>query len=237
MKNSLAWTALLSVLFAACTIRDKQPVAPPCVREPYDSALRLIRQGEALLKDGDMVVRTGTELSSQFIREFNRQDKRYSHAGLVFHRDGHPFVYHIVPEAENPEGRLKADSFLRFCNPRRTAGFGIYRFDMTEAEIGSLKQQVEGWLAKGVRFDSAFNFNNDELMYCSELVSKGVSRATAGRIAFSSTTPTEKEASFFGKQLHLSPAYTRSLKIMAIDNLFLHPHCRSIEHYAFSPQP
>ena len=85
------------------------------VIDPYS----MISDGQTLLKEGDLVARLNRDASSQFIRNLNRHDKNYSHSGIVIYENGYPFIYHMVMGDENPDGKLKKDSLIRFCNPRK----------------------------------------------------------------------------------------------------------------------
>jgi hypothetical protein len=223
---------LLSLL--SCTIRDKQPESQPVPPSPYTAFYNQIEEGEALLKEGDLIVRNGQELSSQLIRNFNRTDKSYSHSGLIFFKGGYPFVYHIVAGDENPNLKIRIDSLKSFCNPRKNFGFGIYRYNIDSDETYRLKQLVESWINQGVSFDSTFNLKTDDKMYCSEMIQKGLAKATNNRIIIATVKPTKAEAQFASTQLPLSVSYISQLNLVPIDNLYLNPACRLIRHFGFN---
>src|SRR6476620_4928076 len=103
----------ISLLFYSCTIRDKQPDSALKV-DAYANAYGMIKTGEDLLQDGDLVVRSGMEFSSQFIKQFNRRDKSWSHSGIVFFENNQPFVYHMLTGDENPDQKLRNDSLITF---------------------------------------------------------------------------------------------------------------------------
>lgn len=198
-------------------------------RDPY----RMINEGKRLIEDGDLVVRLNTDASSQYLKNFNRHDKKYSHAGIVFFENGHPYIYHIVNGEENPDGKLKRDSLTRFCDPRKNFAFGIFRFKMNASEIKTMSTLIHHWYNEGVRFDSTFNLKTDDRMYCSEMISKALARATNKRIRMQTTTPTIREATFFSVYMHLPYSYTSKLEIVAIDNLYTNPYCRSVREYNY----
>jgi hypothetical protein len=230
-------TGLIILAFiTSCTIRDqKAPPLPPA--NPYATAQAYINEGVQLAKNGDLVVRSGQEFSSQFIKQFNRHDKTYSHSGIVFYENGYPFVYHIVTGDESPDGTMRRDSLSRFCNPRKNFGFAIYRYDLNEPETRNFQEEVKGWYKKKVRFDSSFNMKTDDRMYCSEMIKKSLAAATGNRIDIATTSTTPEEAKFFSAHLHLDSAYLSKLGIVALDNLYLNPHCRLIKKFDFNLQP
>jgi hypothetical protein len=200
----------------------------------YALATKMIQQGEMLLKEGDLVVRMNQDPSSQFIKHFNRKDKSYSHSGIVLFENNYPYVYHIVSDDENPDGRLRKDSLSIYSNPRKNFGYGIYRYRMNAQEIKKLKQIIYKSYSQGIRFDSAFDLKTDNRMYCSEMIKKSIAKATDLRIKMETTRLTKREALIMSSQLHLPFSYVKSLELVAIDNLYTNPYCRLIQRFDFN---
>ena len=196
-------------------------------------AYRMINEGQALLQEGDLVVRLNQDPSSQFIKNFNRQDKSYSHSGIVLFENGFPYVYHIVNGNENPDQKLRKDSLLRFCNPRKNFSYGIYRYKIDATEKKKLKEIIHSWYTAGVRFDSSFNLKTDDRMYCSEMIKKGLARATNNRINIETTQLTILEATALSSHIHLPISSVKKLQIIAIDNLYRNANCTSIRKFNF----
>lgn len=199
----------------------------------YINPYEMIAEGKDLLREGDLVVRLNIEPSSEAIRQFNRFDKSYSHAGIVLFDDGIPFVYHIVNGCENPDEKLRRDSLSRFCDPRRNLAFGIYRYDLTASEILNLKAIIHKWYRVGVKFDYRFDLKTNDKMYCSEMVSKALAATTHNRILVETTKPTAIEARFFSAYAHLPYPYTSKLRIVAIDNLYQRQSCYLVKKYNY----
>jgi hypothetical protein len=120
--------------------------------------------------DGDVIFQTS--LSSQSIAIQHATNSRFSHMGLIFLRDGEPFV-------------LEASATVRYTPLekwiRRGAG---HRYELkrlrdastllTPANILKLRKTAEGFL--GRPYDLTFDWSDDR-MYCSELVWKSYDRA------------------------------------------------------------
>jgi hypothetical protein len=193
----------------------------------------MIEDGYSLLKEGDLVVRMNRDPSSQFIKYFNQKDKSFSHSGIVLFDHGYPYVYHIINGEENPDQKIRKDSLKQFCSPRRNAGFGIYRYNMSAGEISKLKDIIHEWYAKGLRFDSLFSLKSDDRMYCSEMISKAVTIATGNRIVIAPIQLTMVEASFLTAYSHLPISYTTGLPIIPIDALYVNPNCRLVNKYDY----
>lgn len=193
----------------------------------------MIEDGQTRLKEGDLVVRMNRDPSSRFIKYFNHKDKNYSHSGIVLFEHGYPYVYHIIDGEENPDQKMRRDSLSHFCNPRKNVGYGIYRYDMSVAEIYKLKDIVHDWYGKGLRFDSAFSLATDDKMYCSEMISKAVTEATGKRIFIEPVRLNMAEAGFLTAYTHLPISYTNGLAIIPIDALYVNPFCHLIKKYVY----
>lgn len=191
----------------------------------------MIAQGQSLLRDGDLVVRLNRDPTSQFIKNFNRHDKSFSHSGIVLFQNGRPYVFHMISGGENPNGKMKKDVLEGFCNPRRNRAYAIFRYDMNTCEMGKLKGIIYKWYTEGLRFDSAFNLRSDDKMYCAEMISKALSQATNKRISIEATQLTKKEVKLFSVYSHKCFSDTSKLQIIAIDNLYVNRYCREVKRF------
>ena len=205
-------------------------------RTVRDNPYEMIRDGQSLVKDGDLILRLSHDPMSRYIKEFNRHDKSYSHAGIVLFENGCPYVYDIVNGEENPGECIRRDSLGRFASPRKNSAYGIFRYQLKEDELKRLHEIIQDWISKKVRFDHAFDFRTDDRMYCSEMISKAIAEATRGRIAFERTRFTDTEAGLFAAYCHLSPDYTGKLEIIPIDALYTNRYCHAIKRYDFQKQ-
>jgi len=199
----------------------------------YRGAEQLMGQAKVLLQDGDLVVRLHADPTSRFIQHFNRTDKNYSHAGMVLMENGHPVIYHIVNDNEIPDEKMRKDPVEKFCDPRKILSFGVFRYNLDSAELKRLKKIIHLWYGKGIRFDPTFNYNTNDKMYCSEMISKALKQATGGRILIGKTHLTTTEANLFSGYTGLPSSYTKKLSIVAIDNLYVNKFCELVEHYHY----
>jgi hypothetical protein len=227
---------VVALLFTSCTIKDKKPGTVPVVIDAYAPFYNQIREGKTLLKDGDLVVRSGNDITSQLIKNFNKKDKNYSHGGIVFFNGDEPMVYHILAGGENPDAKMVADSLEKFCYPRQNNGFAIYRYTMDASEIDAFKSAVINWYNQGVRFDSTFNLKSDDKMYCSEMIKKGLAKATKNRIIIATSKPSKAEVLLGATRLPLSVEYMSKLDLVPMDNLYMNPHSRLVQRFDFNPQ-
>jgi hypothetical protein len=221
--------AVSPFIFPAHTNSSVTPTEPKAVNK----AFAMIEKGESLLQEGDLVLRLNHDPTSQFIKYFNRNDKSYSHAGIVLFENGYPYVYHIVNGDENPNEQIRRDSLLRFTHPRKNFGFGIYRYKIDAAEVRKLKEVIHSWQKEKVQFDHSFNLNTNDRMYCSEMISKALARATGQRIEIATTQPTAIEAAALSSHGHLPMAVAKKLKMIAIDNLYMNAYCMPVFRFRY----
>ena len=229
MKVSL----LIPFLFLASSVAEKKEAQCFVKDTLISNAASMIKDGEHLVKNGDIVMRNNNAITSSFIRNFNRLDKSYSHVGIVFIENGYPFVYHMIPGEENPEGAMKRDSLKNFCDGTTNSAYGIYRYDLNSRELQRLKLQVLYWYTQQIKFDGQFSLSTDSVMYCSEMVKKAVERATKNRIKISLTKPGWIEAQVFAREAHIPIDAAKNLKLVALDDLYLNAHCQVVKRFKF----
>jgi hypothetical protein len=147
--KSLILILIVFFSFCSCINEANKHTSAIVTSNNYIDPFRMISEGQALLKDGDLVVRLNQDPCSQIIKNFNRRDKSYSHAGIVLYENGYPYVYHIVNGPENPDGKLKMDSLSHFCNPRKNIAFGIFRYEIKVNEVKNLISLIHNGMQKG----------------------------------------------------------------------------------------
>jgi hypothetical protein len=212
---------------------DHYQYTTPTIANRYAPFYKMIAQGEKQLQEGDLVLRINQDPSSQFIKNFNRKDKRYSHSGIVVYEEGYPYIFHMVSGDENPHARLKKDSLKNYCNPRKNDGYAVYRYRLQWQETEALKECIKNWYAQGLRFDSLFNLATNDHMYCSEMVKKALAKATANRIQITETPIKKWEALTLSHYLKLPLSYTKKLRLIAIDDLYINDYCSLVSRFDF----
>lgn len=114
------------------------------------------------LKDGDIVLQTSRSSQSEAIRLATRS--KWTHLGILFHRNGVAYVY----EARGPVGYRTLSAFL-------SSGVGgkymvrRYRKPLSTADLERLRAAGEALM--GRPYDLYFEWD-DSRIYCSELVWK-----------------------------------------------------------------
>ena len=176
------------------------------IRLKDERAFASIDKMRPLIEQGDMILRTGSDFTSESLRQLSSTDKTYSHCGIASIEHDSVFVYHALGGEWNPDEKLRRDPLVLFCNPEENRGFGVFRFTFSPSQKNALDSVVRSWYKKGVTFDMDFNLATDDKLYCAEFVSKAISAATARQITFATTR-------------------INAFEFVAVDNLFLNPHC------------
>lgn len=149
-------------------------------REPivYQENIRTIDSGIRMLQTGDIVLRTGKDITSYLLAQVNPKEKVYSHCGIVSVEDGYPFVYHSIGGEDNPNQQLKRDSAAFWFSPRNNLGFAIVRYNLTDSGRKSLLRIARQMYLEGRIFDMDFDLKSEYRLYCTEFVCKALWRAT-----------------------------------------------------------
>lgn len=141
---------------------------------------RQIDSVKSFINSGDIIFRNGTDEVSRAARSMNRKDTSFSHCGFVYKENDSFFVYHAIGGIYNPDQKLKREQLESFCNPAENDAVGIYRFTLNKEEEEKLNKIVKSYFKAGLKFDLFFNFQSDDVMYCSEFVFKSLNQSKKG---------------------------------------------------------
>jgi len=122
------------------------------------------------LQDGDIVFQETNSSQGRAIKAAT--DSRWTHVGMVFHRNGEPMVI----EAVQP---VRITSLSRFI-ARNPSSFYAMRLKDSSKHINSrsiTKARIYGNKQLGKNYDLKFRWSDDKI-YCSELVWKVYKEAT-----------------------------------------------------------
>jgi len=122
------------------------------------------------LRDGDIIFHTSHSAQSVAIQ--HATGSRYSHMGLVIHRDGKPFVL----EASATVRRTPLDAWIA----RGVGGHFVVKRIRDATRLltpeGLARLREEALRFEGLPYDLTFEWSDDRI-YCSELVWKAYHRA------------------------------------------------------------
>ena len=208
----IRWLCCLFVFIAACknTPAYKQlklsAIDSAAIKLKNERAYATIEKVKPMIQQGDMILRTGIDFTSESLRKLSFTDKTYSHCGIASIENDTVFVYHALGGEWNRNEKLRKDPLELFCNPYENRGFGIFTFNINAHQINKLDSIVKSWYKKGLMFDMKFDLSTDDKMYCAEFVSKAISTAT-------------------NKQISFSTSKINNFEFVAVDNLLLNRNC------------
>ncbi len=179
-----------------------------------DEDFKAISQAKQYVNQGDLILRTGRDFTSDMMRRTSKTDGTYSHCGIASFENDTLFVYHAIGGEWNRNQKLRRDPFELFCNPYENKGFGIFRYNLNRIDQKKVFTLIRKYYNDGVMFDMGFDLGTNDRMYCSEFVYKTIERAT-------------------GYRVKLPVDSFNSKKFVAIDNLFINPFCKQIKRVEF----
>jgi hypothetical protein len=118
----------------------------------------------SFLKDGDIIFRLGDSPWSAWLKRLSPNDKKFSHLGIVRIRNDIVSVIHS--DGLNTEGKdyVNEEPLKKFLE--HAISVGIYRLKTIEGEkISDMALEY-----KGHPFDWKFDMNEEENLYCTELL-------------------------------------------------------------------
>lgn len=119
----------------------------------------------SLLRNGDIILRSGIGFWSGLFRSSNTTDKRFSHVGIVrIRQDGSIRVIHAEGDDISGKGKVFEDTLEHFVGESDKIGLGRLR-------LGEPDRFVEYAMTfLGRPFDWKFDKSDDSSIYCTELV-------------------------------------------------------------------
>lgn len=238
MISALKKNLLLLLLMAYITAcENPSPPIDPTVSENQ----RIHRANDSMLLDirktiqtGDLLLRTGTDFSSEQIRDLCKTDKTYSHGGIAVVEKDSIFIYSIEPDYQNIHDKVRKESLDSFCNPTKNYGIGIARYNLSEEEKSGFIHYLEEQYQKKVSFDMLFSLETDDKMYCSEMIKKGLAKSTNNRIVIQTDRLDDRSKyRIIKRYFKIEEKRFANMKVVMVDRLFLNSNCTIIKKYLF----
>lgn len=127
---------------------------------------------------GDIVVRMGTDLTSLLISQLNPTESDFSHCGIISIENDSIWVYHAIGGELNPDRTMLKESLYQFAAPENSCRLGIFSPQITLPQKQSLIRLVQTQYKNKLPFDMEFDLETDDKQYCTEMVTKNISKAT-----------------------------------------------------------
>lgn len=226
------------IILYACSGSDEDQKATPVPEVELNKRWQIIHAARDSIREGDLVVRCGNDYTSLTLKDFSQQDKSYSHSGIAIKIDSGIYIFHNMAGDLNPKEIMRRDPIDSFLTPVNNVAFGVYRYDMTVAEREELNTIVQQHFLNKLQFDMNFDLESDDKMYCVEMIAKSIEQATDQRIQFAKSMVNDELRNKYlkmalQKKVLPSPKAADQREYLAIDNLYINPHCRQIIKHVF----
>jgi hypothetical protein len=235
------WIYGFVLLAAACRIssnkdepQDDAHLGIKNATERKEANFAKVHEMKALVQDGDLILRTGTDFASEQVKGFNKKDQTYSHGGIAVRDSGDVYIYHVEPDFFHINNKVRKEKLDSFCSPVKNLGVAHARYNMDSAEIKAFLQYLDKQYRNKIPFDMGFQLRSNDSMYCSEMIRKGLMAATKGRITIE-TTKFDDPNKFRVIRQHLKwkDEDFAGRDFVPVDHLYLHPACTVIRRYVF----
>jgi uncharacterized protein YxeA len=118
------------------------------------------------VKNGDLILRRGKSVES-FIVYVANQKADYTHIGIIKIEQNITYVIHIVPDLPNI---VKKEVINEFCSTENSSKYTILRSTFSEQTNNAIADKANSYFKNKIQFDNNYDLNNEEQMYCTELV-------------------------------------------------------------------
>lgn len=173
-----------------------------------------------------LVTRSDNDFESLTLQNFNQRERSFSHSGIAFKEGDTFFIYHSMAGTENPTGACRRDPFDSFVSPVQKTGFGLFKYDLSAQETNKFHQLLQEHYASQMPFDMSFDLNTDDSLYCSEMISKDLGKASGGRVQIPVSVINNFHPKIIGYKYN--SRFYKTFRYVGIDDLYLNPFCKEI---------
>ncbi|HOO86386.1 MAG TPA: LmeA family phospholipid-binding protein [Synergistales bacterium] len=138
-------------------------IHPP---ESFDFAERQFR-------NGDIVLVGGKTWRSKIVNLFEDGNAAFSHSGIVRIIGGVPYIIHASPESE----LVRMERAETFLSPKKVDRASIYRLRGNPGAAETAGRKALEYYEERVPFDTAFDSEDHERLYCTELIWRAYTHA------------------------------------------------------------
>jgi hypothetical protein len=124
---------------------------------------------QRLLEPGDIILRRGSGIVSDFIADVLKETYDVSHCGIIAEHDSALWVIHSVSSSLSDFDGMQAHRLQAFVRQSKPGSVVVSRLRTTQ-DRGPIATRAKGYLRRQVPFDHHFDLEDSTTIYCSELV-------------------------------------------------------------------
>lgn len=176
MKKTLFYSAMLFLLaiiiYKGFFYFDRKSEQAEIVKN--EAVTRLSQEEIAQIQEGDFILRRGFGFFSDYIsKELNDSVIDVTHAGIITKRNDSLFVIHSLSSDVTDIDGLQIQplqEFLRYSYPQKII---VTRLKNADSAVGlKISSLAKNYLEKQIPFDHKGNFDNDDELFCTEMIWK-----------------------------------------------------------------
>ena len=125
-------------------------------------------------RPGDLVCRRDNGVWSWFFVHASTREKRFSHVGIIVVGGKFPLIVHADANELTGRGCVRQQTWAKFFS--ESIDGALYRYSFDQSVCNDIAHEALGRLS--VPFDTGFDMENTNKLYCTELVRESVNAAT-----------------------------------------------------------
>ncbi len=124
-----------------------------------------------LIHNGDIVLRYGHGLVSDYIVKTFNEEFPVSHCGIIVKKSGNLYVIHSESSSFLSKEGIQIQDFDSFTDAGHKNSIIIVRYNKCDtSEYNKITDFAEYYLSKDIPFDYGFNPDDTATMFCSEII-------------------------------------------------------------------
>lgn len=127
------------------------------------------------LKNGTLVCRLGNGYFSNYFRKYASKEKKFSHIGIISKENNELYVYHSEASELTGVGFVKKEKIKTFLRDIKV--FEFFEFNYNDSIKGEIISKINGYYLNKTPFDLNFDSENDNELYCTELIATSINKA------------------------------------------------------------
>ena len=163
-------TGIVLLLFLIWTVYKSANGRP----DSADSVM--VMPSMSALEDGDIILRRADGLLSDVARNFSTNEKRFSHVGIITHAGTGVSVIHSIQDEKKGYNGVVSENLQAFMQEARD--WAVYRIRLPADIRNKIARKAVMYANERITFDSDFDLNTWNSMYCTELVFHVINEST-----------------------------------------------------------
>ena len=200
-RNFIVPSIFLFLLVLACN-SDTADATNKESNSKYYSELPF---NENLLEEGDIILRRGSGMLSNYIIKKLNDSLPVSHCGIITKKDNEIVVIHSILSEEKGIKGITSEPINDFIAEGLLNTLVIVRPKQTKQFKKEFVEKAHILLSKNIPFDPMFDINSSDKMYCTEIVWK-ISKDLLGKDIFHKKVPANN-TELLGFDSFFNPAY------------------------------